>query len=176
MASKCKTSARDVSTTKRQKEVMSLSQKVELLDWLSRGESAASVGRHSGINKSTVRYIRKKEKRIRDSISASTVSSTNVVTHVQDVHIKWIEKALSIWIENNVQKSMLKSGPLIREKAKQIYDHLSGAGVGGASMSDALSDDGTSSVTSFTASRRWFNRFKELSQKCEALRGACLSG
>uniref|UniRef100_UPI00358E5DC8 mitogen-activated protein kinase kinase kinase kinase 4-like n=1 Tax=Myxine glutinosa TaxID=7769 RepID=UPI00358E5DC8 len=71
MAPKRKTSARDASTTKRQKKLMCLNQKVELLDRLSRGESAASVGRHYGVNESTIRYIRKKEKTIREKASAS---------------------------------------------------------------------------------------------------------
>uniref|UniRef100_UPI00358F9A1E putative CENPB DNA-binding domain-containing protein 1 n=1 Tax=Myxine glutinosa TaxID=7769 RepID=UPI00358F9A1E len=155
-----KSSAGDASTTKRQKKVMSLSQKVELLDRFSRGESVAYVGRNYSFNESTVCYIRKKEKVIHESISASAVSSTKVVTHVWDVHIERMVKALSIWIEDNVQKSMPLSGPLVREKAKRIYDHLSG--VGGASTSDVPSDDGTSSATSFTASRGWFHHFKEL--------------
>uniref|UniRef100_UPI00359001A7 putative CENPB DNA-binding domain-containing protein 1 n=1 Tax=Myxine glutinosa TaxID=7769 RepID=UPI00359001A7 len=173
MTPKRKTNAEDASTTKRQKKVMSLSQKVELLNRLSRGDSAASVGRHYGVNESTIRLIRKNEKAIRDCISASAVSSTKVVTHVRDVHIERMEKALSIWIEDNVQKSMPLSGPLICEKAKQIYDHLSGAGA--ASMSDAPIDDGTSSATSFPASRGWFHRFKErYCLKNVKLRGACL--
>uniref|UniRef100_UPI00358FD912 putative CENPB DNA-binding domain-containing protein 1 n=1 Tax=Myxine glutinosa TaxID=7769 RepID=UPI00358FD912 len=157
MAPKHKTSARDVSTTKRQKKVMSLSHKVELLDRLSRG--AASVGRHYGINKSTVRYIRKNKKLICDSISASAVSSMKVVAHVRDVYMERMEKALSIWIEDTMQKSKPLSGPLIHEKAKRIYDHRSG--MGGASKRNALSDDGTSSATLFTASRGLFHRFKE---------------
>uniref|UniRef100_UPI00358F7236 putative CENPB DNA-binding domain-containing protein 1 n=1 Tax=Myxine glutinosa TaxID=7769 RepID=UPI00358F7236 len=105
MAPKHKTTAGDASTTKRQKKVMSLSQKVELLDWLSRGESAASVDSYYGVNESTVRYIRENEKVIRYSARCNTVTSTKVVTHVQDVHIKRMEKALSIWIDNNVQKT-----------------------------------------------------------------------
>uniref|UniRef100_UPI00358FC47C tigger transposable element-derived protein 1-like n=1 Tax=Myxine glutinosa TaxID=7769 RepID=UPI00358FC47C len=160
-APKRKTSAGDASTTKRQEKVMSPSQKVELLDRLSRGESAASMGRHYGVNESTVLDIRKNGKAICESVSASAVSSMKVVTHVWDVHIERMEKALSIWIEDNVQKCIPVSGSLIREKAKQIYDLLSGTGVCGASTSDVPSDDCTSSVISFTASREWLNRFKE---------------
>uniref|UniRef100_UPI00358EB99E putative CENPB DNA-binding domain-containing protein 1 n=1 Tax=Myxine glutinosa TaxID=7769 RepID=UPI00358EB99E len=165
MAPKRKTSAGNVSTTKRQKKVMSLNQKVELLDRLSRGECVASVGRHYGVNESTIRYVQKNEKAIREIISSSAVSSMKVVTHVRDVHIERMEKALSTWIEANTQKNMPLSwtshGPLIREKAKQIYVHLSGTGAGGASTSNVSCDDGTSSTTSFTASRGWFPRFKE---------------
>uniref|UniRef100_UPI00358FB966 tigger transposable element-derived protein 1-like n=1 Tax=Myxine glutinosa TaxID=7769 RepID=UPI00358FB966 len=160
MAPKRKSSARDVSTTKRQKKMMSLSQKVELLDRLLRGASAASVGRHYDVNESTVRCIRKNDKAIHESISASAVSSMKVVTHVRDVHIERMEKAL-ISIKDNTQKNMPLSGPLIRAKVKHIYDHLSGAGTGDASKSDAPRYDATSSAISLTASRGWFHRFKE---------------
>ena len=82
MAPKCKTSAGDASTAKRQKKVMSPGHKVELLDRLSRGQSVISVSRHDGVNESTVRYIRNNEKVIRESVAASTVPNTKVVTQV----------------------------------------------------------------------------------------------
>ena len=84
MAPKRKTSARDASTAKRLKKVMNSSHKMDLLDWLSRGQNVASVGRYSGVNESTVYYIRKNEKAIQESVTASTVPSTKVVTHVRD--------------------------------------------------------------------------------------------
>uniref|UniRef100_UPI00358FE200 tigger transposable element-derived protein 1-like n=1 Tax=Myxine glutinosa TaxID=7769 RepID=UPI00358FE200 len=124
MAPKRKTSAGDASTSKMQKKVLSLNQKVELLNRILRGESAAFVGRHYGVHESTIRYIRKNEKAIRECFSERCID-----------------------------------GPLIHEKAKLIYDQLSGTG--GASTSDALSDNGTNSATSFTASRGWFHRIKE---------------
>ena len=64
MDRKRKTSAGDASTAKKQKKVMSLSNKVKLLDWLSRGQSLASVGRLNGVNESTVCNIQKNEKAI----------------------------------------------------------------------------------------------------------------
>ena len=95
MAPKCKTSAGDASTAKRQKKVMSLSHKVDLLDQLVRGQS-------------TVHYIQKNEKASRESVVASTVPSTKVVTHAQDDHMERMEKVLRVWIENNAQKNMSK--------------------------------------------------------------------
>jgi len=44
MAPKCKTCAGDATTVKRQRKVMSLSSKIELLDWFARGETTASIG------------------------------------------------------------------------------------------------------------------------------------
>ena len=106
MARKHKPSAGDVSTAKRQKKVMSLNHKVDLLDRLSSGQSVASVGRLYGVNESTIPYIQKREKVIRESVAASTVPSTKVVTQVWDVHIDRMEKAVNIWMEENAQKNM----------------------------------------------------------------------
>ena len=49
MAPKCKAMDKD-SCAKRQKKVMMLGEKVKLLDQLARGENAAFVGRHYGVN------------------------------------------------------------------------------------------------------------------------------
>ena len=78
-----------------------------------------------------------------------------VVAQVRNIHIEWMEKALNVWIEDNTQKGMPLGGPLMREKAKLLHDHLSG--MGGASTS-AAGTSGTSSL--FSASRGWFHRFK----------------
>ena len=93
-ATRRKTSARDVSTAKRQKKMMSLSHKVDLLNRLSRGQSVASVGRLLGINKFTIRSIQKNEKTIREIVEESAVPN-KVVTHVWDVHIGW--RRLSVY-------------------------------------------------------------------------------
>ena len=60
-------SARDVPV-KRSKKVMTLSEKVKLLDKIKDGLSCSSVGRMFGVNESTLRYIKKNEKAIRDSL------------------------------------------------------------------------------------------------------------
>ena len=65
------------------------------------------LGRLYGVNKSTVHYIRKNEKAIRESVAESAVPNTKVVTHVRDIHIERMEKALSLWIEDIAQKNML---------------------------------------------------------------------
>ena len=43
---------------KRQKKAMTLYEKVELLDMVKDGKSYAAVGRHYGVNESTVRYMK----------------------------------------------------------------------------------------------------------------------
>ena len=63
---------------------------------------------------------------------------------------KWLPR-----IEDNTQKGMPLSGPLIREKAKLLHDHLFDAD--GASTS-VVGTNGTS--IPFTVSREWVHRFK----------------
>ena len=99
---------------------MSLSQKVELLDRLSRGESAASVGRHFSVNESIVRCIKKNKKAMRESVAASTVTSTKVVTQAKDIHIETMEKALNVWLEDNAQKNVSLTGLLKRQSTCMI--------------------------------------------------------
>ena len=59
------------SCAKRQRKVMTMGKKIELLDRLAQGEDAASVGRHYGIIELTVRYIRESKSNIRSSVAAS---------------------------------------------------------------------------------------------------------
>ena len=65
---------------------MNLSHKVDLLDWLSRGQNVAFVGRYYGVNESTIRYKQKNKKAIQESVAASAVPSTKVV---QDALTTW---------------------------------------------------------------------------------------
>ncbi|XP_039593507.1 tigger transposable element-derived protein 1-like [Polypterus senegalus] len=51
--------------------MLTIAEKVQLLDMLKQGKSYAAVGRHYGINESTVRYIKKDEKSIRSTAAVS---------------------------------------------------------------------------------------------------------
>ena len=66
--------------------VMSLSQKVELLDLLPRGKSAPSVSRYYGVNESTLHYIKKTTKANCGGVMASAVCSTKVAVQVGHSH------------------------------------------------------------------------------------------
>ena len=87
---------------------MGPSHKVNLLNWLSRGQSVASVGRHYEVNKSAICYIRKNKKAIRESGAASATPSTKVVSQVQDIHNEIMEKALSVWMEDKTEEHAFK--------------------------------------------------------------------
>ena len=121
MAPKRKLVSASGRVAKRPHNVLSLAEKVKILDKLGSGESASSVGRHYGINESTVRYIRKAEARIRESVRSSAPECAKVVSHARNPHIERMEKALNVWIEDNTAKSLPLSGPIIRQKALRLY-------------------------------------------------------
>uniref|UniRef100_A0A8C4QHC6 HTH CENPB-type domain-containing protein n=1 Tax=Eptatretus burgeri TaxID=7764 RepID=A0A8C4QHC6_EPTBU len=145
-----KASAGHESNGKRQKKVMYLSQKVELLDRLAGGETAASVGRHYGVNESTVRSIKKNEVGIRASVAASIPKSAKVLFITRDPNLEKMEKTLNLWIEDQTQKQVPLNGSIIREEAKRLYDDLMKASGGEGS-----------SCSSFLASKGWFENFKK---------------
>ncbi|XP_064421091.1 tigger transposable element-derived protein 1-like [Latimeria chalumnae] len=154
MAPKRKLMGKSESGTKRQRKVMTLSEKIELLNMLARGESAASVGRHYGINESTVWYIRKHEKNIRASVAAGAPQSAKVAFQSRDPNIERMEKALNVWIEDKTQKKAPLSGPVIREKALHIYKNFCEESGGEGSSS-------TMPTHKFQASKGWFENFKK---------------
>ncbi|GFU10729.1 HTH psq-type domain-containing protein [Nephila pilipes] len=65
---------------KSQKKVMTLHEKIELLDIVKEGKSYAAVGRHYGVNESTVRYIRKNDKAIKSSLCIECILRTKIKT------------------------------------------------------------------------------------------------
>ncbi|XP_054643003.1 uncharacterized protein phf11 isoform X2 [Dunckerocampus dactyliophorus] len=151
---------------KRQKKVMTLQEKVALLDMLTEGRSYAAVARHYGMNESTVRYIKKKEADIRNTVAVSSVcGSAKTVSTVRDKGIVMMESALAVWITECSMNSIALDGKVIREKARELYKNFT-------SLSEGANDPkkketGPSSAREgFQASSGWFDRFKKRFQLC----------
>ncbi|KAG7167423.1 putative Tigger transposable element-derived protein 1-like 319 [Homarus americanus] len=68
----------------KREKVMTLVEKIQLLDIFTSGQSFAVCGREYGINESTVHYIKKKEREIHNAIVLSAPSSAKVATNVRD--------------------------------------------------------------------------------------------
>lgn len=134
------------SLPKRKKSVMSLAEKIKVLDKLRAGESATAVGRLFNVNESTVRSIKKTEKSIRESVAASAPVSAKIVSQVRNKSLEETENALSVWLEDMSQKRVPISSALIRAKAKKIFDKFP--------------RDSESSFD-FQASKGWFENFKK---------------
>ncbi|XP_062844657.1 tigger transposable element-derived protein 1-like [Trichomycterus rosablanca] len=147
---------------KRQRKMLTIAEKVKLLDMLKERNNYAAVGRHYGINESTVRYIKKDEKNIRSTAAVSLNQGAKRVVSGRNKAVVRMESALGIWIEDCRKKNIPVDTNIIREKAKKLYDRIVDAG-------DALDDDpqpGTSAEppskrSEFTASKGWFEKFKK---------------
>ncbi|MFH4973740.1 hypothetical protein AB6A40_000449 [Gnathostoma spinigerum] len=156
---------------KRPKRVMTLAQKIELLDMLASGVSATAAGRIYGVNESTVRYIKKKEREIREMMTKSTLSTAKVTRTARDPLIAQMEDFLFEWIEGRTRKGEALNSLLIREKAKHIYDSLlNGASLRTDSDSTHSTENTTSNdhslgismgTSSFHASKGWLENFKK---------------
>jgi len=85
---------------KRRRKVLTLVQKIEILDKIKRGDTVASLARKYEMNESSVREIRKNEVTIRHSVMESAPISSKTCFITRDVMVEKTEKALNIWIED----------------------------------------------------------------------------
>ncbi|XP_035214950.1 tigger transposable element-derived protein 1-like [Stegodyphus dumicola] len=165
----------------KRKKIMTISEKVELLDMIKEGRSYASVARHFGVNESTVRYIKKEEANIRKTASITfNKEAKRVVTQLITELIK-LEAALALWIADCRKKTVTLDTNMIRTKAKALYDKIlpdddneeaeKGADEPRASSSAARSDS-PPRARGFSASKGWFEKF----QKRYGLRNVLMYG
>ncbi|GFX42931.1 tigger transposable element-derived protein 1 [Trichonephila clavipes] len=91
---------------------------------LGKGEGSTAIGKHFNLGESTVRAIKKNEAAIRKSVTSGTKLSTNFASYIMDVLLERTERAIAIWIEEQVQRRIPVSGYLIQEKALQFYKSM----------------------------------------------------
>ncbi|GFV82578.1 tigger transposable element-derived protein 1 [Trichonephila clavipes] len=93
-------------------------------DRLGKGEESTAIGKHFNLGESTVRAIKKNEAAIRKSVTSGTKLSTKFASYTLDVLLERTERAIAIWIEEQVQRRIPVSGYLIQEKALQFYKSM----------------------------------------------------
>ena len=89
-------------------------EKVQLLDMLKEGRSFAAVGRHYGINESSVRYIKKDEKNIRMTAAVSFNKNAKRVVTNRNKKIVRMESALALWISEEAGLTLDRLATLVR--------------------------------------------------------------
>lgn len=109
---------------KRERKVLFLSEKIEILDLLKSGMSFAEVGRQVGKNESSIRTIKQKEAEIRANVR-SDPTTAKVLSLVRDKVLVKTEEALNVWLEDMTQKNMPVDGRIVREKALSLYEQYS---------------------------------------------------
>ncbi|GFX30307.1 tigger transposable element-derived protein 1 [Trichonephila clavipes] len=133
-----------------QRQSISLETKIAILDRLGKGEESTAIGKHFNLGESTVTAIKKNEAAIRKSDSSGTKLSTKFASYTMDVLLERTERAITIWIEEQVQRRIPVSGYLIQEKALQFYK----------SMKQSEPSTSTSQAgKEFSASKGWLTGF-----------------
>ncbi|GFW22610.1 tigger transposable element-derived protein 1 [Trichonephila clavipes] len=92
-------------------------QALRVSDRLGKGEGSTAIGKHFNLGEPTVRAIKKNEAAIRKSVISGTKLSTKFASYTRDVLLERTERAIAIWIEEQVQRRIPVSGYLIQEKA-----------------------------------------------------------
>ncbi|XP_067947476.1 tigger transposable element-derived protein 1-like [Watersipora subatra] len=168
MSKKCFVPAkRPPDTPKRLRKMLTIAEKVTLLDMLKEGKSYAAVGRHYGINESSVRYIKKVENNIRMTSAISFNKYAKRVVTVRNKAIIRMESALALWINDCRKKSITLDTSVICTKAKKPYETFAGSDVLHDSKREGDTDlrPSTSAVhalsSTFNASKGWFEKFQK---------------
>ena len=152
---------------KRPRKMLTIAEKVKLLDMLKEGKSYAAVGRHYGINESSVRYIKKKENNIRTTAAISFNKDAKRVVTVRSKAIVGMESALALWINDCRKKSITLDTNVICTKAKKLYETFADSDVPHHSEGEGDADPrpSTSAVhavsSTFNASKGWFEKFQK---------------
>ncbi|XP_070605089.1 tigger transposable element-derived protein 1-like [Erythrolamprus reginae] len=138
---------------KKTRRILTIKEKIDILDMLKGGRSYADVGRQYGINESSVRTIRDDEKKIRQSsLMAFNKAAKRMVTP-RNKRLMKMEAALSLWVQDCRKKSIALDTNTIRTKAQQLYNRLEDTEGGDA-------DEGNAAPATFTASKGWFEKFQ----------------
>ncbi|GFX22977.1 tigger transposable element-derived protein 1 [Trichonephila clavipes] len=87
-----------------QRQSISLETKITILDRLGKGEGSTAIGKKFNLGESTVRAIKKNEAAIRKSVISGTKLSTKFATYTRGVLLERTERAIAIWIEEQVQR------------------------------------------------------------------------
>ena len=80
--------------------MLTIAEKVELLDMLKEGKSYAATGRHYGFNESSVRSIKKEENNIRTTAAISFNKDAKSVATVRNKTMVRMESALVLSIND----------------------------------------------------------------------------
>lgn len=136
--------------------MLTIVEKVRLLDMLKEGKRYVDVGRHYGLNESTVRYIQKKEKNIRATAKVNFNETAKRVVNTSNRGIVRMESALYVWISDCRKKNIALDTNTICEKARQLYRKFTNDDDPEAGPSRAP----PKKPTTFYASKGWFHKFQ----------------
>ncbi|KAK2578210.1 hypothetical protein KPH14_000944 [Odynerus spinipes] len=131
---------------KMKRKSISLEVKIQVIRRLNAGERQVDIGCALNLSTSTIRTILKNKEKIVSSATTTTATSVTKITRSRSSVIEEMEKRLSIWIDDEVERNMPLSQAIIMEKAITIFNHIQ--------------NEKVDSSETFVASRGWFHRLK----------------
>ena len=134
--------------SKATRKSISLKTKMQVLRRLDAGERQSDIGTALNLSTSTIRTILKNKGKIVSSATTTTTTSATKITRSRNNAIEEMEKRLSVWIDDEVERNMPLSQAIIMEKARTIFNHIQNE------KGDARK------IENFVASRGWIHRFK----------------
>lgn len=129
-----------------QKRILLLYDKIQILNELQKGASCEQVAKMYGVSESAVYSLRGSEDEIRDNAG---VTPGVTKQSRRDPILEKVERVLSVWIENQVQKGNPVNILIIRTKALELYETIK-------SEND---DEALLPTMKFVASRNWIDNF-----------------
>lgn len=128
---------------KRRRSVLTLQQKLEVIERIKKGEKVSKLAVEYGVGKATVSDIKRQEDKITAFMLKMNLDSTQKRKTMRKPQDERVEKALYMWLTRERKKGNQVSGPLLMEKAKAFHKQLYG-------------EDNDK----FKASTGWLHRFK----------------
>jgi hypothetical protein len=130
----------------RKRSKIDLEMKMKMINKYESGQSLSTIARELGLSVSTVNTIVKDADRIKEHVRGSAPMKSTIITKQRSHAIYEMEKLLTAWIEDQIQKRVPLSMMLIKAKARSVYGDIK--------------EKYPDSPESFVASTGWFNRFK----------------
>ena len=115
----------ETMASKRKRSVMSLEKKLDIIAEVRQGKSQRAVADRFGVAKSTVGDIWKNKEKIETHVTASAnpaLAKRRCI--VRDAHFQKLDEACYLWFQQQRAKGAPVSGPLVQEKALQLFPSL----------------------------------------------------
>lgn len=113
---------------KRKRVVLSLENKLRILDRLAKGEKAMKIASEFGMGNSTVTDLKKNESRIRSFVSLMesllVCSKERKIMRLADD--EKVDEAVYLWYVQKRSEGIPITGPILREKAQLFHQQLHG--------------------------------------------------
>jgi hypothetical protein len=153
---------------KRPRTALTLEAKLDVIQRLEKGQTAASLGRLYNVNESSIRTIKKSADKIRSAIAQSCSLGAKKSLRLRSPLFEKMEMMLVTWMADQKEKNMPVNPTIVRAKALKLYKDLQ------------QENGGPSAAEPFLASKGWFEKFKKrqnlhkVKLKDEAVSSVCI--